>query len=31
LLASHSAAAHGFGGRRLDIRDGRAVVARGAA
>jgi ATP-binding cassette, subfamily C, bacterial CydD len=31
LLASHSAAAHGFGGRRLDIREGRAVVARGAA
>ena len=25
ILASHSAAAHGFGGRRLDIRDGRAV------
>jgi ATP-binding cassette subfamily C protein CydD len=31
LLASHSAAAHGFGGRRLDIREGRAVAARGAA
>ena len=31
LLASHSAAAHGFGGRRLDIRDGRAVVARATA
>ena len=25
LLASHSAAAHAFGGRRVDIRDGRAV------
>jgi len=31
LLASHSAAAHGFGGRRLDIRAGQAVAARGAA
>jgi ATP-binding cassette subfamily C protein CydD len=31
LLASHSAAAHGFGGRRLDIREGRAVATRGAA
>ncbi len=31
LLASHSAAAYGFGGRRLDIRDGRSVPARGAA
>ena len=31
ILASHSSAAHGFGGRRLDIRDGRAVPARGAA
>jgi ATP-binding cassette subfamily C protein CydD len=31
LLASHSVAAHGFGGRRLDIREGRAVAARGAA
>jgi ATP-binding cassette subfamily C protein CydD len=31
LLASHSAAAHGFGGRRLDIREGRAVVARATA
>jgi ATP-binding cassette subfamily C protein CydD len=31
LLASHSAAAHGFGGRRLDIREGRAMPARGAA
>jgi ATP-binding cassette subfamily C protein CydD len=31
ILASHSSAAHGFAGRRLDIRDGRAVAARGAA
>ena len=31
ILASHAAAAHAFGGRRLDIRDGRAVPARGAA
>lgn len=32
ILASHSAAAHAFGGRRLDIREGRAMVpARGAA
>ena len=31
ILASHSAAAHGFGGRRLDIRDGRVEPARGAA
>jgi ATP-binding cassette subfamily C protein CydD len=32
LLASHSAAAHGFGGRRVDIRAGRAALpARGAA
>ena len=31
ILASHSSAAHGFGGRRLDIRDGRAMPARGAA
>ena len=32
ILASHSVAAHAFGGRRLDIRDGRAAVsARGAA
>jgi ATP-binding cassette subfamily C protein CydD len=31
LLASHSSAAHGFGGRRLDLRDGKAVSARGAA
>ena len=26
ILASHSAAAHAFGGRRLDIREGRAMV-----
>ena len=26
ILASHSSAAHGFAGRRLDIRDGRAVA-----
>ena len=25
ILASHSSAAHGFGGRRLDLRDGKAV------
>jgi len=32
ILASHSAAAHAFGGRRLDLRQGRAMVpARGAA
>lgn len=33
ILASHSAAAHAFAGRRVDIRDGRAVggQARGAA
>jgi ATP-binding cassette subfamily C protein CydD len=31
LLASHSAAAHAFPGRRLDLRAGRAVAARGAA
>jgi ATP-binding cassette subfamily C protein CydD len=31
ILASHSSAAHGFGGRRLDMRDGRAVTARDAA
>ena len=31
ILASHASAAHGFAGRRLDIRDGRAVLARGAA
>ncbi len=27
ILASHSAAAHAFGGRRLDLRAGRAAVA----
>jgi ATP-binding cassette, subfamily C, bacterial CydD len=31
VLASHSSAAHGFAGRRIDIRDGQAVPARGAA
>ena len=31
ILASHSAAARGFSGRRLDIRDGRIAPARGAA
>jgi ATP-binding cassette subfamily C protein CydD len=31
ILASHSSAAHGFSGRRLDMRDGRAVPTRGAA
>ncbi len=31
ILASHSSAAHGFSGRRLDIREGRAMPARGAA
>ncbi len=31
ILASHSSAAHGFAGRRLDLRDGRAVATRGAA
>jgi ATP-binding cassette, subfamily C, bacterial CydD len=31
ILASHSSAARGFAGRRLDIRDGRAIPARGAA
>jgi ATP-binding cassette subfamily C protein CydD len=31
ILASHSSAAHGFGGRRLDLRDGKVVSARGAA
>ena len=31
ILASHSSAAHGFGGRRMDLRDGRAVPARGVA
>jgi ATP-binding cassette, subfamily C, bacterial CydD len=31
ILASHSSAAHAFSGRRLDIREGRAMPARGAA
>jgi ATP-binding cassette subfamily C protein CydD len=31
ILASHASAAQNFAGRRLDIRDGRAVPARGAA
>jgi len=31
VMASHSAAAHAFGGRRLDLRHGRASEARGAA
>jgi ATP-binding cassette subfamily C protein CydD len=31
ILASHSAAAHAFGGRRIDLRDGRAVPLRGVA
>ncbi len=31
ILATHSAAAQSFGGRRLDILAGRAVPARGAA
>ena len=31
ILASHSSAAHGFGGRRVDLRDGRVVPARGVA
>ncbi len=32
ILASHSAAAHAFGGRRLDLRDGTAAApARGVA
>ena len=31
VMASHSAAAHAFGGRRLDLRQGRANEARGAA
>jgi ATP-binding cassette subfamily C protein CydD len=31
ILASHSSAAHAFAGRRLDLRAGRAVSARGAA
>ena len=31
ILASHSSLAHRFGARRLDLRDGRVVAARGAA
>ncbi len=31
ILASHSTAAHAFAGRRIDLRDGRAMPARGAA
>ncbi len=31
ILASHSAAAHAFGGRRLDLREGRAMPIRGVA
>jgi ATP-binding cassette subfamily C protein CydD len=31
ILASHSSAAHAWGGHRLDMRDGRAASARGAA
>jgi len=31
IMATHSAAAHAFGGRRLDLRDGKAVLARGVA
>jgi ATP-binding cassette subfamily C protein CydD len=31
VMASHSAQAHAFGGRRLDLRHGRASEARGAA
>lgn len=31
ILASHSSAVHAFGGRRVDIRDGRVSPARGAA
>lgn len=31
ILATHSAAAQAFSGRRLDLRHGRAVPARGAA
>ena len=30
ILATHSAAAASFGGRRLDLRDGRAVTGRAA-
>ncbi|MGE0223177.1 MAG: thiol reductant ABC exporter subunit CydD [Acetobacteraceae bacterium] len=31
ILASHAAAAHSFGGRRLDLRAGQAQLARGVA
>jgi ATP-binding cassette subfamily C protein CydD len=31
ILASHSSAAHGFAGRRVDLRDGKAIAARGVA
>jgi len=31
IMATHSAAAHAFSGRRLDLRDGKAVLARGVA
>jgi ATP-binding cassette subfamily C protein CydD len=31
ILASHSSAAHGFAGRRLDMRAGKAIAARGVA
>ena len=31
ILATHSSAAHAFGSRRLDLRNGRAAAARGAA
>jgi ATP-binding cassette subfamily C protein CydD len=31
IMATHSAAAHAFGGRRLDLRDGKAALARGVA
>ena len=31
ILASHSSAAHGFAGRRLDLRDGKAAAVRGVA
>ena len=31
VMASHAVAAHGFGSRRIDLRDGRVHPARGAA
>lgn len=31
VLASHSSAAHAFSGRRIDLRNGKALAARGAA